>query len=64
MKLERGLGEKYLLRQLAKSKLNLQFSAKLQKRAIQFGSRVAKIENIKEKASDVCDRINLNSLNK
>ncbi len=55
-----GYGEKHLLRRLASSKLGLQYSSKLEKRAIQFGSRVAKIENIKEKASDVCDRITKN----
>ncbi|RNA31282.1 asparagine synthetase domain-containing 1 [Brachionus plicatilis] len=62
MKLERGHGEKFLLRKLALDKFGLQFSSRLQKRAIQFGSRVAKIENLKEKASDPCDRIvhNLN----
>jgi len=64
LKLERGKGEKYLLRQLADQKLGLKFSSCLQKRAIQFGSRVAKIENIKEKASDVCERILSNSFNK
>lgn len=57
MKLERGKGEKYLLRQMAAEKLGLNHAASLQKRAIQFGSRVAKIENMKEKASDKCDRI-------
>ncbi|CAF0766949.1 unnamed protein product [Brachionus calyciflorus] len=57
MKLDRGFGEKYLLRKLALKKFGLAFCSKLQKRAIQFGSRVAKMENIKEKASDICDRI-------
>lgn len=57
MRLERGVGEKWLLRQLAEKKLNLSYASRLAKRAIQFGSRVAKMENNKEKASDVCDRI-------
>ncbi len=57
MKQARGYGEKILLRKLAEDKFNLKFSASLQKRAIQFGSRVAKIENCKEKASDVCSRL-------
>jgi asparagine synthetase B (glutamine-hydrolysing) len=57
MKLEKGFGEKYLLRYLAISNYGLTHSARLPKRAIQFGSRVAKIENMKEKGSDVCDRL-------
>ncbi len=57
MKLERGKGEKYLLRQMATERLGLRYASCLQKRAIQFGSRVAKIENVKEKATDLCDRI-------
>lgn len=57
MKLARGQGEKYLLRRLAAAKFGLNYAASLQKRAIQFGSRIAKIENGKEKASDISDRI-------
>jgi hypothetical protein len=60
MKLGRGYGEKFLLRYMASKKLGLNYASKLQKRAIQFGSRIAKVENIKEKASDLCDRITLN----
>jgi asparagine synthetase B (glutamine-hydrolysing) len=60
MKQARGYGEKILLRKLAEERLNLKFAASLQKRAIQFGSRVAKIENCKEKASDVCNRLTNN----
>lgn len=53
----RGEGEKYLLRYLGRTRLGLTYAARLEKRAIQFGSRVAKAENNKEKASDVCERI-------
>ena len=49
--LERGLGEKWLLRECARS-IGLGQSADLPKRAIQFGSRIAKIDGAKIKGSD------------
>ena len=49
--LERGLGEKWLLRECARS-IGLRQSAGLPKRAIQFGSRIAKIDGAKIKGSD------------
>ena len=51
LRLERGLGEKILLRALAHD-LGLKLTAGEAKRAIQFGSRIAKLENRKEKATD------------
>ncbi|CAH8655539.1 unnamed protein product [Schistosoma haematobium] len=44
--LPKGQGEKFLLRQVA-SMLNLNYASKQPKRAMQFGSRVAKAEGSK-----------------
>lgn len=57
LRLARGVGEKYLLRYIAREHLSLRRASTYLKRAIQFGSRIAKLENRKEKASDPCSRL-------
>ncbi|KAK3856966.1 hypothetical protein Pcinc_036749 [Petrolisthes cinctipes] len=56
LNLRRGVGEKLLLR-VAATHLQLHTPATLPKRAIQFGSRIAKMENTREKGGDVCRRL-------
>ncbi|XP_074599420.1 asparagine synthetase domain-containing protein 1 [Brevipalpus obovatus] len=54
--LGRGHGEKLLLRNLA-TKLGLKKTAFNWKRAIQFGSRIAKLESKNEKGDSICTRL-------
>jgi len=44
--LQRGVGDKYLLRRVAKECFNLRFASSFEKRAIQFGSKIAKQTNV------------------
>ena len=56
-RLPRGIGEKILLREIASQYLQLKQTSKYPKRAIQFGSRIAKLESNKEKGSEQCSRL-------
>ena len=52
----RGEGDKRLLRLVA-GRIGLKQCCRYEKRAIQFGSKIAKLENKKEKAGNVSDRL-------
>lgn len=52
----RGIGEKMVLREVAKM-LGLESSSALPKKAIQFGSKIAKLEGKKEKGNQACVRL-------
>jgi len=54
MRKPRGEGEKILLRKAAR-KLGLDNCTYLPKRAIQFGSRIAKLKDKKEKGNDLIE---------
>ena len=57
LRLPRGVGEKKLLREVATS-LGCHVGAAAPKRAIQFGSRVAKVTgSAGEQGSDICSRL-------
>ncbi|VDK75634.1 unnamed protein product [Litomosoides sigmodontis] len=53
----RGIGEKWLIREALKLLGTPQTLYLTPKRAMQFGTRIAKLENRKEKGNDVCPRL-------
>lgn len=55
--LPRGYGEKRLLRIVLLQQNVPDELAAQPKRAMQFGSRIAKLENKNEKGSDICNRL-------
>ena len=57
MELPRGQGEKWLIRQTLRTLGLPEDLCLLPKRAMQFGTRIAKMEQRKEKGGDVCDRL-------
>lgn len=56
LNLPRGIGEKLILR-LALHSLGFRTAVTLPKRAMQFGSRIAKAENRKERGDEPCSRL-------
>lgn len=56
LRLPVGIGDKIILRALA-HRFGLRLTAVEPKRAIQFGSKIAKAESRKEKGSHVCERL-------
>ncbi|OZC09063.1 asparagine synthase [Onchocerca flexuosa] len=53
----RGIGEKWLIREALKLLATPQMLCCTPKRAMQFGTRIAKLENREEKGNDFCPRL-------
>ena len=49
---KRGMGDKRLLREIAKESFGLGWASSFEKRAIQFGTKIAKQSNIKKFGSN------------